>query len=187
VHANNTAACNDNNACTTGDVCGNGVCGGQPLKCSDNNVCNGVETCDPVAGCVAAQAGENCDDGDACTADTCDAVGGCSHDPVPDYAVCRANAFASEVLSTPAEQLGGVHKKQKLVRMSSAAVKLLQKALVANPQQANVNLKNALTRLRKATRLLQRFMDQGFISTTIGNDLLALARGAAQAIEGSNI
>jgi len=182
VNAPNTDPCNDGNACTTGDVCANGSCQGTPLTCGDNNVCNGVETCDPTLGCLGGTP-PNCDDGDACTADACDAVNGCSNTPVPDYAICRANAFAAAVLGTPAENLGGVRKKQKLVRISSAAVKLVQKSLVANPQQSVVNLKSAQRRLLKATRLLQRFEDHGIISQTVGDGLINLASGAAQAVE----
>lgn len=54
---------------------------GAPLVCDDGNACNGAETCDPGLGC---QAGTplDCDDGNACTADSCDAVTGCAHDPI---------------------------------------------------------------------------------------------------------
>jgi DNA-binding beta-propeller fold protein YncE len=46
--------CEDGNACTTGDVCGGGVCGGVALRCDDGNVCTD-DTCDPAAGCVRQQ------------------------------------------------------------------------------------------------------------------------------------
>jgi hypothetical protein len=182
VNSPNTDPCNDGNACTTGDVCTNGTCQGAPLTCGDNNVCNGVETCDPAIGCLTGAA-PNCDDGDSCTADSCDAVLGCVHTALPNFLVCRANAFAAAVLGTPAENLGGVRKKQKLVRMSSTAVKLVQKSLTANPRQSRANLKSAERTLQKATRLLQRFEDKGIISKTIGDGLLNLASSAAQAIE----
>ena len=48
-------ACDDGNACTVDDRCGDGACQGQARRC---------------------------DDGDACTADTCTAALGCVHEPV---------------------------------------------------------------------------------------------------------
>jgi hypothetical protein len=49
-------------------------------RCSDNDVCNGVETCDPDTGCQDGTP-VNCDDGIACTADSC-AAGECGHTPI---------------------------------------------------------------------------------------------------------
>lgn len=58
AHTNNVAVCSDNNACTTGDVCGAGVCvAGAATVCSDNN---------------------------GCTQDSCVAATGCVYTPVPD-------------------------------------------------------------------------------------------------------
>jgi hypothetical protein len=45
------AACDDGNACTTGETCAAGVCGSGTAV-----VCPVCEACDPVAGCVAAPA-----------------------------------------------------------------------------------------------------------------------------------
>jgi len=53
VTTNNNALCNDGNVCTTVDQCAGGAC---------------------VGG-----AADNCDDGIACTADSCDSVNGCQH------------------------------------------------------------------------------------------------------------
>jgi len=50
--------CDDGNACTTGDTCGNGSCAGAPV--------------DPAVAC---------DDGDACTTEACDPAVGCTHEP----------------------------------------------------------------------------------------------------------
>lgn len=56
VASNAGSACSDSNACTQNDVCtSSGKCQGQPL---------------------------NCDDGDVCTADSCDVNGGCTHSPI---------------------------------------------------------------------------------------------------------
>jgi hypothetical protein len=75
----NTEPCDDGNACTTGDTCSQGTCGGSPVDCDDNNVCTD-DSCDPVTGCVNTDNEAPCDDGNACTTgDTCsagDCVGG---------------------------------------------------------------------------------------------------------------
>src|SRR5207244_12077821 len=40
VFTNNTAPCDDGNACTTGDSCGGGRChAGTTVACNDNNLC----------------------------------------------------------------------------------------------------------------------------------------------------
>jgi hypothetical protein len=51
-YANNAAACDDGDACTTIDICSNGRCtGGDPLDCDDGLYCTGAETCDASSGC----------------------------------------------------------------------------------------------------------------------------------------
>lgn len=49
-------------------------------ECDDGNVCNGSETC--VGGSCQAGVSLDCNDGDACTDDTCDALSGCQNDPI---------------------------------------------------------------------------------------------------------
>ncbi|HTM21334.1 MAG TPA: M36 family metallopeptidase, partial [Kofleriaceae bacterium] len=76
--------CDDGNVCTS-DTCDAVTgCATTPVldgtPCGDGNVCNGGETCE--AGGCAAGTPLNCDDGDPCTADSCDAVTGCAHTPV---------------------------------------------------------------------------------------------------------
>jgi len=73
----NGGTCNDGDACQLADMCQDGVCKGQPLVCNDNNTCNGVEACQ--SGACSTGTSLNCDDGDPCTADSCDAVSGCGH------------------------------------------------------------------------------------------------------------
>jgi hypothetical protein len=46
--------CDDANACTTGDVCGGGLCvGAAPLTCNDNNACT-TDSCASTTGCANA-------------------------------------------------------------------------------------------------------------------------------------
>ncbi len=46
------------------------------LTCNDGNACT-TDTCDPTRGCAFTPVA--CDDGNVCTTDTCDAAGGCVH------------------------------------------------------------------------------------------------------------
>ncbi len=70
-HANNTASCDDANACTVLDTCSNGSCAGTVITCNDSNPCTD-DSCSPGTGCVFAPNTVPCDDGNACTAgDTC--------------------------------------------------------------------------------------------------------------------
>ena len=68
-------ACTDDDACTTDDFCKNGVCAGTPPDCDDGNPCT-ADLCDAGAGeCYHLSVPTQCDDGNACTApDQC--VGG---------------------------------------------------------------------------------------------------------------
>lgn len=74
VFSPNDIACDDGDACTEGDQCANGQCvPGKPVTCDNGTFCDGVETCDPEVGCVEG-APPDCDDDNACTADSCDAA-----------------------------------------------------------------------------------------------------------------
>ena len=71
----NAAQCDDGLGCTVDDICADGLCSG-------SDTCPGGESCDVATGeCVPApecQVDADCDDGDVCTAATCDAgVGVC--------------------------------------------------------------------------------------------------------------
>jgi len=75
--------CDATENCTGIDV----TCPPDALKptgasCSDGNVCNGEETCNGAGTCLAGTL-IAIDDGDWCTADSCDPVLGVRHDPIP--------------------------------------------------------------------------------------------------------
>ena len=60
-------ACNDADACTIGESCQEGNCsGGVPANCNDGNPCTD-DSCDGVGGCSHTANEEPCQDGDACT------------------------------------------------------------------------------------------------------------------------
>jgi len=75
-HIDNSARCNDNNACTTDTCDANNGCVNTPISCSDSNACT-TDTCDANNGCVHTAI--SCDDSNACTTDTCDTNNGCVH------------------------------------------------------------------------------------------------------------
>jgi hypothetical protein len=110
VPAPNDASCNgvDDNCNGTTDedfvaTCSGAVAttctGGHPVTndCNDSNSCNGSETC--TAGMCHAGTPVSTDDGDPCTTDTCDQIGGVRHTPVQtgtscaDATVCNGNEF----------------------------------------------------------------------------------------------
>ncbi len=75
VFVNNSAACDDGKICTTGDACSGGACApGKTNNCDDGNACTD-QACDAVTGnCTTTFNSLNCDDGNACTSsDACKA------------------------------------------------------------------------------------------------------------------
>ena len=75
--------CNDQNACTGGDTCLAGACGGTMMTCDDGNPCT-ADSCDAGLGCQTdtVAGGTDCDDGDPCTwQDQC-AGGLCTGEPL---------------------------------------------------------------------------------------------------------
>ena len=99
--------CDDGNT-DANDCCSN-TCQAQPLGqlCSDANVCNGLETCDGAGHCAAGTP-LDCADGDLCTQDACDPLGGCqSNAPAP---LCRSAGRAQLLLRDRAD-----NAKDKLV------------------------------------------------------------------------
>ncbi len=98
----NSSPCDDNNTCTTGDVCVNGICKGSgSLECDDKNPCT-KDICLPGGGCAHENISVACTDGDACTVNdfckngkclsgavvTCDDKNGCTDDSCVD-GVCK--------------------------------------------------------------------------------------------------
>ncbi len=105
--------CDDGNLCTANDNCKGGACTGFAAGCDDSNPCT-VDSCKLGAGCTHAIGAGNCDDGslcttgdscqggvcqpgaatkcddgNACTADSCDASNGvCKHITNAEGQVC---------------------------------------------------------------------------------------------------
>jgi hypothetical protein len=71
----------DGNQCNGAESCdaASGQCvSGPPLVCNDGNACT-TESCDPATGCQSAPT--TCNDGNACTNDSCNSASGCAFTP----------------------------------------------------------------------------------------------------------
>ncbi len=79
MYSFNTAPCDDNNTCTEGDTCKDGVCTGTgDLDCNDQNPCT-KDICLPDGGCVYEDLFDQvCDDGDPCTVGDACLEGACA-------------------------------------------------------------------------------------------------------------
>ena len=73
---NTTEPCDDQNACTTNDVCANGSCEGAPVACDDSVGCT-LDSCDPSVGCVNEPSDALCDAQGLCTEALCQPGLGC--------------------------------------------------------------------------------------------------------------
>ncbi|HUU01785.1 MAG TPA: hypothetical protein VM425_10110 [Myxococcota bacterium] len=90
----NASDCNDGVACTVDDCVG-GMCINTPTDslCDDGAWCNGAENCNALTGCQAGTA-PNCDDGVACTGDSCN-EGSDSCDNTANNAICDDGAWCN--------------------------------------------------------------------------------------------
>jgi len=97
-----TGSCDDDNPCTTGETCSAATCGdGSAIDCDDGVACT-TDSCEPAVGCTATPDDSACDDGIACTADVCATLTGCSHQPddslCDDHNLCTGDACNSSTL-----------------------------------------------------------------------------------------
>ena len=88
--------CDDSNPCTT-DVCNPASgCANTPVAagtaCVDSDACNGRELCSAAGVCQSGTA-LDCDDGNSCTADSCDAALGCQNDAIDGCCLGDADCF----------------------------------------------------------------------------------------------
>ena len=87
--------CDDGLICNGVEICQGGACvDGEPIQCAGGDKCAGWELCNEIEGGCTFSPGEDCDDGDPCTQDSCDpdmvCWGGvatdcpCVFTPIPD-------------------------------------------------------------------------------------------------------
>jgi hypothetical protein len=104
VFCDGAEVCTADSCDPVGDACVNAP---DDAACDDDLFCNGVEICDAALDCQAG-APQSCDDGVACTADTCDPVGDlCVNAPIA--AACDDGVFCNgaEICSPGLGCLGG--------------------------------------------------------------------------------
>ena len=83
-HVPNADPCDDDDACTVGDVCSGGECQpGGAKDCDDDNVCTG-DSCAPDKGCVYILNTLPCDNGNGCTENDVCVGGECTAGPQID-------------------------------------------------------------------------------------------------------
>ena len=99
----NGNACDDNDACTSGDVCADGLCNGLPVTCDDSNPCTDDECvvgmCQHpvIAGCCLTAG--NCYDDNPCTNDWCtDNV--CAWTPIPSCCLSANDCLDANVCTS---------------------------------------------------------------------------------------
>ena len=73
----NGGECADGDVCTVADHCDNGICVGQPVVCDDGNPCTD-DLCDGLGGCTTDNNTALCDDLDPCTVNDQCKEGSCS-------------------------------------------------------------------------------------------------------------
>ena len=73
IPAHEGLLCDNSDPCTANDKCGQGVCeGGTDVNCNDGNPCT-ADSCEPGVGCAYEDLDVPCDDGNVCTIDdVCD-------------------------------------------------------------------------------------------------------------------
>ena len=76
----NALDCDDGLPCTTAATCSDGVCVGVEDPCDDGNLCT-ADSCNPATGCTHAFDPSVCDDGNPCTSYGCLPEGGCVNTP----------------------------------------------------------------------------------------------------------
>lgn len=81
VFTDNTAPCDDGLFCTVDDTCSAGACGGAPNACDDGDACS-IDSCDEETDSCStsgsAEDGTACDDGQFCTVDDTCQAGTCT-------------------------------------------------------------------------------------------------------------
>ena len=111
---------------TVGGDCCSATCTFEPSgsACADATVCNGDETCDGAGVCQPGVV-PLCDDGNACTTDSCDAVGGCLNDDAP-----HVGCLTSQKSVLLMKQNGGAKDKLIWKWVKGAALGAMQ---IGNP------------------------------------------------------
>ncbi len=167
AHEGNTAPCDDDDACTTNDVCAERACaGGPPLDCDDGDRCTtdgcaAASGCShmPIDGCCRVVA--DCFDADVCTVDRCDSSGVCTNPPF-GYSDARGAVEASFVV----EQCLGQNLPARFGRLLGKAGSFLDEARDATDvRRRDRFIARARHRLRTAVRTANSVDERGVTGT----------------------
>lgn len=102
----------DGSVCTPDDGCKDGACAAGVVKnCDDGNACTD-DSCDAKLGCKKVSNAAGCDDGNACTANDACGLGSCSGAPKNVQAACDDNNACTSEGCDP--KVGCVHSANKL-------------------------------------------------------------------------
>jgi hypothetical protein len=172
----NGTACNDNNGCTTNDVCTNGVCGGTAVVCTALDQCHVAGTCTNGSCSNPTKSdGTSCNDNSACTTNDVCTTGICGGTAI----VCPVNnvcdpATGSCVLRSPDGDLvppAGVDLADALFALRIAAgletptaselihgqVAPIVNGISTPGTRSDINMGDVLLIFRKALGLENRF------------------------------
>ncbi len=178
--------CDDSNLCTTGDTCSAGTCSGTAVVFDDGQACNGVETCDPLTGVQVVGTPLDCDDGVACTVDTCDDESGCVNQGPPgvEGVICQLSALRGVVQKS---QFGGIKGRKlprRIVRMiDKTDAKLQAASRSSQPRRAQL-LGASSRRITKVIKIVQSSAGRDRIEPSVSGAMLDIARGARTALDG---
>jgi hypothetical protein len=88
--SNEIASCTSASECNDGSPFCRYTAAPTGTACSDGDQCDGVETC--RNGACQGGVPLDCDDGDECTADGCNATAGCTHTEIPSCSLCTSTS-----------------------------------------------------------------------------------------------
>jgi hypothetical protein len=153
-----SGACDDGDACTTGDVCDDGICAGPSGTCDDGNVCT-ADACNGEGGvCAHDPITGTCDDDDVCTvADAC-VNGACTSGPRIAADVLAASLDLPLPIACGTERPRTRHAL--LARLGRAAKKVSNGA-GASPRRRERAFHHARRLLRTLARTAARLQRRG--------------------------
>jgi len=95
----NANTCDDKNACTTGDVCVDGVCQGQAtITCDDGNMCTN-DACNPTTGCSHVNNAIDCSGGLSCVTSGLCSAGSCVQVLKAGYKVINGECWGLQTVT----------------------------------------------------------------------------------------
>jgi hypothetical protein len=151
--------------------------------CDDNNVCNGIETC--TAGTCVAGPPLDCDDGNACTSDTCDATRGCVPIDVQDFAAvrCELDNMSSALAAASATDIAAP-VRTKIERVLTKARAKLDAAEAAGPgKKARKALAVVKAQAKQIRQLVKKAVKKRKIAAALADLLLGASDGASKAAQ----